>query len=370
MHSVIVISCLLAVTTARHIEKNSTETRYIDRLEARSIDAFNRRNNHGEEIVDVEVIEAEEGSSIEIPCDVYVGDLEDGVLVWKQGARILFAGSMRVRHDDRMRVSKHLTVLTIDNVAARDAGDYSCQVELTSGDLVISTKSLVVLQSPSAKILPGGGAITVKTSTSLVLTCSGSGVPVPQISWTKDGKILAEGRGQADLPLKSVTWHSSGMYQCHANNNVGQAYTKNFTLNVLHAPVVEVLPAEVEMSASGSSECKVQIQCLVYSAPASRIQWFHNGRLLTADETMTMWNMEYLHVLQLEDCVHRSGDYTCVAENSLGTNQAVTTLHQHMIEVQEVVLRVDRQISVNNTAPQSTTVSTLLLTLVLLLSSR
>ena len=210
----------------------------------------------------------------------------------------------------------------------------------------MSRVNLVVLQPPTAKISPGGGAITVKQGTSLVLTCSGSGVPVPEMTWTKDGKVLATGRrGQADLPLKSVTWQAGGVYQCHANNNVGNEFVKNFTLNVLHAPVVEVLPAEVEMS---PQQCKVQIQCLVYSAPSSRIQWFHDGELLTAGSGITMWNLEYLHVLQLEDCVGRAGEYTCTAENSLGTNQGVTTLHQHMLRVQEVVVRVDRQISVNS----------------------
>ena len=49
-----------------------------------------------------------------------------------------------------------------------------------------------------------------------------------------------------------------------------------------------------------------------------------------------MWSLEYLHVLQLEDCVSRSGEYTCVAENSLGVNQGTTSLPQHRLVVQEV----------------------------------
>ncbi len=52
-----------------------------------------------------------------------------------------------------------------------------------------------------------------------------------------------------------------------------------------------------------------------------------------------MWNLEYLHVLQLEDCVDRSGEYTCVAENSLGVNQGTTSLPQHRLVVQEVSFR-------------------------------
>ena len=61
-----------------------------------------------------------------------------------------------------------------------------------------------------------------------------------------------------------------------------------------------------------------------------------------------MWTLEYLHVLQLEDCASRSGEYTCVAENSMGSNQGVTRIEPHMLRVEEVVVRVDRQISVNS----------------------
>ena len=159
----------------------------------------------------------------------------------------------------------------------------------------------------------------------MVLTCSGSGVPVPEITWMKDGAVQATGRGQADLPLREVTWQAGGLYQCHANNGVGQEHIKNYTINVLHPPVVEVLPAEVDMTGVQQS-CRIQIQCLVYSSPSSRIQWFQDGRLLTAGEGITMWTLEYLHVLQLEDCASRSGEYTCVAENSMGTNQGKENL--------------------------------------------
>ena len=129
-------------------------------------------------------------------------------------------------------------VLRVDDLQAGDAGEYSCQVETVTGELLVSRKSLIVLQPPSTKISPGGGAITVKSGTSLVLTCSGSGVPIPEVSWIKEGKTMATGKGQADLPLKGVTWQAGGWYECHADNNVGAVQIMNFTINVLHTPVL------------------------------------------------------------------------------------------------------------------------------------
>ena len=79
-----------------------------------------------------------------------------------------------------------------------------------------------------------------------------------------------------------------------------------------------------------------------------------------------MWSLEYLHVLQLEDCVSRSGEYTCVAENSLGVNQGTTSLPQHRLVVQEVVVRVDRQIQANSSNYHISSITSLLLALIML----
>ena len=203
----------------------------------------------------IEVLKGEQGTPVEIPCDLIVEP--HIVIVWKQGRRILFAGSLRVRQDTRLSIDG--VNLVVDGVKPEDAGEYSCQAELDSGELMISQKSLIVLQPPQAKISPGGEVITVKTGTSVLLSCSGSGVPAPEISWVRDGKVLVSGLAEADLPLKSTTWQNGGLYQCHASNGVGEVNIKNFTVHVLHAPVVEVLPAEIEMDPS----CRIQIQCLV-----------------------------------------------------------------------------------------------------------
>ena len=45
---------------------------------------------------------AVEGEEVEIDCDVDVDD--DGLIVWKHGARVLFAGTLRIRRDYRMAV--------------------------------------------------------------------------------------------------------------------------------------------------------------------------------------------------------------------------------------------------------------------------
>jgi hypothetical protein len=307
-------------------------------------------------------LEAEAGSVAEIPCDLplTVTDGDDStIIVWKhESRRILFAGSLRVRQDPRLSVRAGGRILVLADVEPRDAGDYTCQTELAAtGDLVAANRRLVVLQPARAKIAPpsGGGVITVKAGTSLLLSCSGSGVPVPEVAWLRDGKVLVSSPlGEADLPLKSLNWQASGLYQCRAANRVGEPHLQNYTIHVLHAPVVEILPVDVEQQggeSSGDDECRVQIQCLVYANPRAAVRWFHNGRLLQAggERGPAVWALEYLHVLQLPDCAaERTGEYACVAENSLGSDEAATRIEPHHIRriaAEEVIVRVDRQIA-------------------------
>jgi hypothetical protein len=306
-------------------------------------------------------LEAEAGSVAEIPCDLPLTVVGDGsIIVWKhESRRILFAGGLRVRQDPRLSIRASGRILVLADVEPRDAGDYTCQTELEdTGDLVTASRRLVVLQPARAKITPpSGGVITVKAGTSLLLSCSGSGVPVPEVAWLRDGQVLASSpTGEADLPLKAIGWQAAGLYQCRAANNVGVSHIQNYTIHVLHAPVVEIMPVDVEQTPGDSNQdCRVQIQCLVYANPRATVRWFHNGRLLQGGQEgaggPAVWALEYLHVLQLPDCAaDREGEYSCIADNSLGSDEAVTALQPHhvrqvMTAAEELIVRVDRQIS-------------------------
>ena len=315
-------------------------------------------------------LEAEAGSEIEISCDLPLAATGDGVIIvwWHESRRILFAGGQRVRQDPRLTIRDNGRILVVTGVEPRDAGDFTCQAEMEEkGEPVTATRRLVVLQPARAKIAPpsGGGVITVKAGTSLLLSCSGSGVPVPKVAWLRDGQVLASGTGEASLPLKAIGWPAAGLYQCRAANRVGEPHMQNYTIHVLHAPVVEILPIDVEQvsDSSGHDRCRVQIQCLVYANPRATVRWFHNGRLLLqagAETTTTppaaglaVWSLEYLQVLQLPDCEpEREGEYRCVADNSLGSAEAATRLEPRHIsrvmaaDAEELIVRVDRQISV------------------------
>ena len=104
-------------------------------------------------------------------------------IIWKHWERVLFVGNIRVRHDNRISVKEDN--LVIKNVKSTDKGLYSCEVEDSAGILMRKGNNLIVLEPPVARISQGR-QLTVKTGTSLALTCIGTGIPLPEVRWIKN----------------------------------------------------------------------------------------------------------------------------------------------------------------------------------------
>ena len=69
--------------------------------------------------------------------------------------------------------------------------------------------------------VPVGGAITTLDGNSVTLVCEVSGVPVPQITWVKDGAAVQ--KGGKSYTIQSVVRSDSGSYTCVATNIAGDA---------------------------------------------------------------------------------------------------------------------------------------------------
>ena len=69
--------------------------------------------------------------------------------------------------------------------------------------------------------VPVGGAIATLDGNSVTLVCEVSGVPVPQITWVKDGTEVQ--KGGKSYTIQSVVRSDSGSYTCVATNIAGDA---------------------------------------------------------------------------------------------------------------------------------------------------
>lgn len=75
-----------------------------------------------------------------------------------------------------------------------------------------------------------GGTITTLDGNSVTLVCEVSGVPVPQITWVKDGAEVQ--KGGKSYTIESAVRSDSGSYTCVATNIAGGVKATS-QLNVL-----------------------------------------------------------------------------------------------------------------------------------------
>ena len=266
----------------------------------------------------------------------------NNVVIWKKSDRVLFAGNIRVRHDERLDTRDN--VLTIATTVPEDEGLYSCEIENADGVFKVFSQSVIVLQEASVKISQVGGYLAVKQGTNLALTCVGAGVPVPEVVWRKGSRIMSRGLGEAGVLLEYVTREDAGDIICEASNNVGQVARDTLTLDVLFAPEVEMIQPHI----SFQPKCGLELQCVVHSSSTPTVQWRHNNQLLTPTDGVTIWSLDNLHVLQISRCDHHIlGSFSCEAENMLGEAESVLEISEEWLDEEIEILRLQEE-KINN----------------------
>merc|ERR1712130_951468 len=271
-----------------------------------------------------QVIKVVVGQNVNIPCSLK--QLGGNILLWKKQGRVLFAGELRVRRNSRFQVFNNNLVIQESNID--DSGEYVCEIERDGGDLEAISMYLKVLQPATAEVTIGSH-LTVKTETSLAVSCSGSGVPPPKVRWRRGNMGISSGTAQAQLVLESVTKEDIGEYVCEAFNGVGEPDTETLKLDVLYPPEVVLLKPDI----SFQPKCGMELQCLVHSSSSPTIHWFHNDLLLPPVDGVTMWSLDNLHVLQIHSCDQNIlGQFACKAVSHLGTSEEAVVIKQEFIE--------------------------------------
>jgi len=265
------------------------------------------------------------GDDIKISCALE--NTEGNVVIWKHAGRVLFAGNIRVRHDNRINIVDDN--LFIESVEEVDEGYYSCEIENSAGVLQVFPTMVSILVPPVARILQVGPHLTVKEGTSVSLTCTGAGAPRPEIRWSRGGVEMGRGDGEATIVIEDVTRHHIGEIICEASNGVGDKNIDTVSLDVLYAPEVEMLKPAI----SFQPKCGIEFQCLVHSSSSPVVSWFRNSLLLHPIDGVTMWSLDNLHVLQIHSCDQNIlGQFACKAVSHLGTSEEAVVIKQEFIE--------------------------------------
>ncbi|XP_050318083.1 hemicentin-2 [Bactrocera neohumeralis] len=256
------------------------------------------------------------GDTLVLPCQVE--NLGNFVLLWRRGINVLTASNIMVTRDERIRLIDGYN-LEISDLEPQDAGDYVCQIsDKINRDQVHTVEILV---PPSVRAIPTSGQLQARKGGPITLECKGSGNPVPSIYWTKKsgaGKSSARIGDGPILTLEKLERQQAGVYQCTADNGVGEPVTVDMRLDVLYPPDIQVEKSWIH---SGEG-FEAKLVCIVYADPVATVSWYQNSFPIQTTDRRIMSTRGNRHTLTIRHIQQEDfGNYSCVADNSLGRSR-------------------------------------------------
>uniref|UniRef100_A0A8C5X6K5 Hemicentin-1 n=1 Tax=Malurus cyaneus samueli TaxID=2593467 RepID=A0A8C5X6K5_9PASS len=263
---------------------------------------------------------ATQGSEVALDCEAQ--GIPEPALAWLKDGRVLPGGGA-------VALLAGGRVLRLQRVHVADSGRYVC-VATNAAGLADKKYDLSIHVPPSIAghlELPENISIVEKSPISLV--CEASGIPLPAITWLKDGlpitsnsslRILSGGR---TLRLSSVGTVDEGRYTCVVTNAAGEA-RKDFHLSVLVPPgiVGENTLEDVKVKEKHG----VTLTCEVTGNPTPQITWLKDGQALAkAGDPRVVSSGQSLHISEAQ--LGDTGRYTCVASNTAGDRSRTYSLN-------------------------------------------
>ena len=144
--------------------------------------------------------------------------------------------------------------------------------------------------------------------------CHADGEPQPRYSWTHNGVDLIpsakyELTETGQLTIFDLSSEDSGMIRCTAHNSAGSEHAR-FELKIELPPVI--LISSEELSRRVEQGLPITLSCEVANVDDGTVKWLKDGAEVASSETLTIPSA------QLKD----TGEYECIAENSIGSDIA------------------------------------------------
>jgi hypothetical protein len=234
--------------------------------------------------------------------------------------------------------------LTIAYVSPSDNGSY--QVSVTSGimGLYSPTATLTVVLLPEGSALPPPPATApvivaqpanqaVVVGGTATFSVGATGNPAPTYQWTFNGTTIAGATGSS-YTVTNAQSANGGAYAVVVTNASGSVTSQAATLTVAvvatNVPVITVQPQSYTTNAGGTVVLSVSVasgQVTTSSISDRRIQavslvtyqWYYNGAPL-ADGAGILGSQS--STLILSGGATRSGSYTCLTTNSVGSTMS------------------------------------------------
>ncbi|XP_066993605.2 hemicentin-1 isoform X2 [Anabrus simplex] len=248
------------------------------------------------------------GEFVSLSCSA-TGDPELH-LTWKKDGRLIEASDPRLHMP-----AKDTLDLLLENMESSEEGRYECEAE-NGVDKDVGVAELVYEEFPTATVEESYKKLL--RGTTVLLSCTTSGVPKPDVFWSVNGRNISTGSEfemLEDNVLRIPAVASGGDFKCTAVNKVGSA-EDIITLDVGSVPefVVEPNDTEVEILSDDT------IPCQMAGDPKPTVNWRREDGETMDDDRFT-YNTDSC-TLEISGAeIKDEGVYIVTLENKFGMKE-------------------------------------------------
>ncbi|KAG7155821.1 Synaptogenesis protein syg-2-like 7, partial [Homarus americanus] len=264
-----------------------------------------------------DMVDVTEGENVMVNVSAH-GNPNGVAYLWRRGEEVVMAGSL----------------LNITSVTKDQAGVYTVEASNSQGS---SAKNVTINVKYGAIITSISGGRNLSMGTNVTLVCRVDASPDPDVHWRREGYDFARTEHKKH-PSKNVTTADTGVFTCHAKNDIGDEAVANTTIVVKHKPVIDQSPKY--QKAAAESGRNARLTCRASGAPYVHFTWFtrdntpiepavysvFKNRYVVEDSKLVDGLVTYESVLLVKNVTNKDyGFFECQARNPLGSSR--TAIH-------------------------------------------
>uniref|UniRef100_A0A0N5AL87 Peroxidasin homolog n=1 Tax=Syphacia muris TaxID=451379 RepID=A0A0N5AL87_9BILA len=235
-------------------------------------------------------------------------------------------------NDDGISILDSGQGLEIIKALPEHRGIWKCVAENDAGKAELEF-SLDVWTIPEVTITPKNPERSLGDS--LSLTCKAVANPPATLTWRKDGQPLISSSDGARISMKGarldiphLLQSHIGDYTCEANNDAGPGSATTF-VDVFVPPLIN--RDNVDLSPRLPITFTAMLYCEASGKPFPEIRWYYfmyiNDTLITESTEKINIGEEGRYIQVKNISLTDRGIYKCIANNSVGTDEILYTLH-------------------------------------------
>lgn len=256
-----------------------------------------------------------QGDTAVIRCYV---DEKISKVAWLNRSNIIFAGNDKWSLDPRVDLVTKGQLeysLRIQKVDVFDEGPYTCSIQTKRQP---KTSQVYLIVQVPASIYKVSEDITVNEGSNVTLSCLADGRPDPLINWRLLNPSAEPLDGADFLDIVGIRRSQAGRYECKASNDAGQPDVKYVNVIVNYPPAIKnAKSSETMVGRMGV------LQCEATAVPTPEFEWYRDEKRLSNAQGITIQIIGATTVLMISNVTEEDyGNYTCVATNRLGIQNA------------------------------------------------